>query len=586
MGKKKVLRTVEDVAAERKKVVVDVDDLPYTATGILQSLPLARDIKIESFSVAVMGTQLVADTTLELNWGNRYGLLGSNGCGKSIMLKCLGHRMVPIPEHFDIFILDREVDASDMTALQAVLEEVENETARLEAEAERLAESVEGANSDRLADIYEQLDDLEPDTAPARAAKILHGLGFTRDTMLQKCRDFSGGWRMRVALAKALFVKPAILLLDEPTNHLDLEACVWLEEYLKTYNRILIMISHSQDFLNGVCTNIIHLQGGKLKYYSGNYDQYVTTRAEKEENQQKQHEWEQDQIRHIKDYIGRFGSGSAKLAAQAKSKEKVLKKIEERGLTEKVSAESVVRIEFDACGTLPPPVLTVNDVSFGYSSDKILYKNLDFGIDLDSRVCFVGYNGVGKSTLLKLMVGELTPTLGQVKAHHHLKVGYYNQHLQEKLDEDLSPLEYMIKEFDEDPQTMRRALGRFGVSGKAQTAPMRILSDGMKSRVVLSWIAYKSPHMLFLDEPTNHLDMETIDSLAEGIAEFEGGLVLISHDFRLLNRVAEDIYICDKQTITRWEGDIASYKEHLIEKMHKEEEEMDDEDWSALAKER
>jgi ATP-binding cassette subfamily F protein 2 len=289
---------------------------------------------------------LVADTTLELNWGNRYGLVGANGCGKSTMLKCLGHRMVPIPESFDIYILDREAEASDKTALEVVLEELDSETQRLEAEAERLAETDEGANSDRLADIYEQLDELEPDTAPARAAKILHGLGFTREMMFKKCADFSGGWRMRVALAKALFIKPSILLLDEPTNHLDLEACVWLEEYLKTYNRILLLISHSQDFLNGVCTNIIHLQGGKLKYYGGNYDQYVITRAEKEENQAKQYEWEQEQIRHIKEYIGRFGSGSAKLAAQAKSKEKVLKKIEERGLTEAVTEDKTVRIRF------------------------------------------------------------------------------------------------------------------------------------------------------------------------------------------------------------------------------------------------
>jgi ATP-binding cassette subfamily F protein 2 len=179
------------------------------------------------------------------------------------------------------------------------------------------------------------------------------------------------------------------------------------------------------------------------------------------------------------------------------------------------------------------------------------------------------------STLLKMMVGQLIPTSGQVKAHHHLKIGYYNQHLQELLDENISPLEYMIKEFDEEPQTMRRALGRFGVTGKAQTMPIKLLSDGMKSRVVLSWIAYKAPHMLFLDEPTNHLDMETIDALAEGILNFEGGVVLISHDFRLLDQVAQDIYVCENLTINKWPGSIAEYKEHLTAKMHKEEEDID-----------
>lgn len=550
-------------------------DVPFSATGNLESLPLSRDVKIDKLTVSILGTQLIAETTLELNWGNRYGLVGANGSGKSILLKCLGMRMVPIPEHFDVFILDREADATDKTALEAVVEELEKETLRLEAEAERLAEDEEGATSDRLTDIYEQLDSLDPDTAQARAAKILHGLGFTREMQQKPCKDFSGGWRMRIALAKALFVQPSILLLDEPTNHLDLEACVWLEEYLKNYKRILVMISHSQDFLNGVCTNMIHLHNGRLNYYGGNYDAYVQTRREKEENQMKQYYWEQDQIAHIKEYIGRFGSGNAKMASQAKSKEKVLMKIEERGLTEKVVDEKAVRIVFDSCGTLPPPVLTINDVSFGYSPDKLLYKNLDLGYDLDSRIALVGPNGVGKSTLLKLMTGRLTPVTGQVKAHHHLRIGYYHQHLEEEIDADLSPLEYMMKEFDQEAQVMRRALGRFGVSGKQQTTPMKILSDGVKSRVVFAWLAYKAPHMLLFDEPTNHLDMETIDSLADAINEFDGGLILVSHDFRLINQVAKEIWVCENQSVKRWKGTIQEYKEHLVQKLRAEEDEYD-----------
>eukprot|EP01122_Echinamoeba_exundans_P011879 TRINITY_DN485_c0_g1_i1.p1 TRINITY_DN485_c0_g1~~TRINITY_DN485_c0_g1_i1.p1 ORF type:complete len:583 (-),score=174.51 TRINITY_DN485_c0_g1_i1:146-1894(-) len=573
--------------AAAKKVDVDAEqqaetlrkylNVPFSATGNLASLPLSRDVKIDKLSVSVQGTQLIAETTLELNWGNRYGLVGANGSGKSILLKCLGMRMVPIPDHFDIFILDREVDATDKSALEAVVEELEVETQRLEAEAEKLAEDEEGATSDRLTDIYEQLDSLDPDTATARAAKILHGLGFTREMQQKACKDFSGGWRMRIALAKALFVQPSILLLDEPTNHLDLEACVWLEEYLKNYTRILIMISHSQDFLNGVCTNMIHLQNGRLNYYGGNYDAYVQTRREKEENQMKQYYWEQDQIAHIKDYIGRFGSGNAKMASQAKSKEKVLMKIEERGLTEKVVEDKPVKIRFDSCGTLPPPVLTVNDVTFGYggSDGRILYRNLELGFDLDSRVALVGPNGVGKSTLLKLLTGRLTPISGQVKAHHHLKIGYYHQHLEEEIDQNLSPLEYMIKEFDAEPQLMRRALGRFGVTGKQQTTPMKILSDGVKSRVVFSWLAYKAPHMLMFDEPTNHLDMETIDALAEGINEFDGGLILVSHDFRLINQVAKEIMVCENQSVKRWKGTIQEYKEHLAQKLRDEEAEYD-----------
>lgn len=569
----KASKAAEDNESQEAETLRKYLDVPFTATGNLASLPLSRDVKIDKLSVSVQGTQLIAETTLELNWGNRYGLVGANGSGKSILLKCLGMRMVPVPEHFDIFILDREVDATDKSALEAVVEELEVETQRLEAEAERLAESEEGANSDRLIDIYEQLDSLDPDTAQARAAKILHGLGFSREMQQKQCKDFSGGWRMRIALAKALFVQPSILLLDEPTNHLDLEACVWLEEYLKNYTRILVMISHSQDFLNGVCTNMIHLHNGRLNYYGGNYDAYVQTRREKEENQMKQYYWEQDQIQHIKDYIGRFGSGNAKMASQAKSKEKVLMKIEERGLTEAVVAEKPPRINFESCGTLPPPVLTLNDVSFGYSgtAGRMLYKSLELGFDLDSRCALVGPNGVGKSTLLKLMTGRLTPTSGQVKAHHHLKIGYYHQHLEEEIDANLSPLEYMIKEFEEEPQMMRRALGRFGVTGKQQTTPMKILSDGVKSRVVFSWLANKAPHILMFDEPTNHLDMETIDALADGINEFDGGLILVSHDFRLINQVAKEIYVCENQSVKRWKGSIQDYKEHLIQKLRDEE---------------
>jgi len=376
---------------------------------------------------------------------------------------------------------------------------------------------------------------------------------------------------MRVALAKALFMRPMLLLLDEPTNHLDLEACVWLEEYLKTYTRILFLVSHSQDFLNGVCTNIVHLQSKKLSYYNGNFDTFCKARSEKEENQMKQYNWEQDQISHMKNYIARFGHGSAKLARQAQSKEKVLAKMESKGLTEKVAHDTVLVMSFYDPGTLPPPVVQFNHVHFGYSADPKaeLYSDLDFGIDLDSRVALVGPNGVGKSTLLKLMVGQLNPTQGMVRRHQHLKFGWYHQHLTDQLDLTLTPLEYMMKEFpgEMEAEKMRSVIGRFGITGKSQTVPMSQLSDGQKSRVVFSWLAYSEPHLLLLDEPTNHLDIETIDALAAAINDFPGGVVLVSHDFRLINQVAEEIWVCEKKRIQRWTGDILSYKESLREKM-------------------
>merc|ERR1712241_500120 len=399
------------------------------------------------------------------------------------------------------------------------------------------------------------------------------GLGFTQAMMHKQRKDFSGGWRMRVALARALFLKPHLLLMDEPTNHLDLEACVWLEEELKAYKQILVIISHSQDFMNGVCTNIIHLENKVLKSYGGNYDAFVKTRLELLENQAKQYQWEQDQIAHMKNYIARFGHGSAKLARQAQSKEKTLAKMVAGGLTEKVKEDRQLSFYFYSCGTIPPPVVMVQDVSFRYNENTPwIYRDLEFGMDLDTRLALVGPNGAGKSTLLKLIAGELHPTEGMVRRNNHLKLGRYHQHLHELLEMDLSPLDYMMKQFPafKERDEMRKVLGRCGITGKAQTTPMKQLSDGQKCRVVFAWLSWQVPHMLLLDEPTNHLDMETIDALADAINGYEGGVVLVSHDFRLIDQVAEQIWICEKQTVTKWEGDILSYKDHLKGKVMKE----------------
>ncbi|CAA2973339.1 ABC transporter F family member 1-like [Olea europaea subsp. europaea] len=462
----------------------------------------------------------------------------------------------------DIFHLTREIEASDMSSLEAVIN-CDEERLRLEKEAEALAGQDDGGG-EQLERIYERLEAIDASTAEKRAAEILYGLGFTKKMQEKKTKDFSGGWRMRIALARALFMNPTILLLDEPTNHLDLEACVWLEETLKKFDRILVVVSHSQDFLNGVCTNIIHMQNKKLKLYTGNYDQYIQTRAELEENQMKQYRWEQEQIASMKEYIARFGHGSAKLARQAQSKEKTLAKMERGGLTEKVVKDKVLVFRFPDVGKLPPPVLQFVEVSFGYTPDNLIYKNLDFGVDLDSRVALVGPNGAGKSTLLKLMTGDLVPLDGMVRRHNHLRIAQFHQHLAEKLDLELSALEFMMREYPGNgEEKMRAAVGKFGLSGKAQVMPMKNLSDGQRSRVIFAWLAWRQPHILLLDEPTNHLDIETIDSLAEALNEWDGGLVLVSHDFRLINQVAHEIWVCENQTVTRWEGDIMDFKKHL-----------------------
>ncbi|KAK4337104.1 hypothetical protein RND71_043854 [Anisodus tanguticus] len=566
--------TEEEKLIKRLERDLDLNAKARAVTGVLGVSPKSRDIKIDNFSIMFHGFEILTDTKLELNCGRRYGLIGLNGCGKSTMLASIGRREVPIQPSVDIYHLTREMPPSEKTALEAVME-VDEERIKLEKLAEELAQNEDDESQEQLMDIYERLDEIDADKAKAKACFILKGLGFDKAMQDKKCKDFSGGWRMRIALARALFVKPHCLILDEPTNHLDLDACVWLEEELKTYKRILLIISHSQDFMNGVCTNIIHFTQKKLEYYSGNYDQFVKTRLELLEHQMKRYNWEQSQISHMKEYIARFGHGSAKLARQAQSKEKTLAKMVAGGLTDKVSNEKTVSFYFPSCGKIPPPVIMVQNISFRYN-DKTpwIYKNLEFGVDLDTRLALVGPNGAGKSTLLKLLTGDLIPQEGIIRTHTHLKIARYHQHLHEMLDLDLSALDYMMKCFPEvkEIEEMRKVIGRYGLTGRQQVSPIRQLSDGQRCRVVFAWLAFQAPHMLFLDEPTNHLDMETIDALAEAINDFEGGMILVSHDFRLINQVAKEIWICEKGKVTKWKGNILDYKEYLKNKIMSENE--------------
>lgn len=542
------------------------------ATGVLTSRPRAPDVKIEGFTLNAWGTELIKDTAIEFTIGRRYGLIGSNGSGKSTFLKCLAHREVPIPEHIDIFFLEEEAEPTEMTGVQLVIKKAEDEVKRLEAEAERITEE-EGADHPLVLDIYSRLDDMDPSTFETRACKLLVGLGFDQAMLAKKTKDMSGGWRMRVALARALFVKPTLLLLDEPTNHLDLEACVWLEQYLATYDRCLVVVSHSQDFLNGVCTNIMHLTPKKqLVNYTGNYDQFIKTKAENEVNQMKRYKKEQEDIKHLKAFISSCGTYS-NLVKQAKSKQKILDKMEAAGLTEPVIPPPQFKFTFTPCALLPPPVMSFSGVSFSYSGkpEDYLYTNVSLGVDLESRVVLVGPNGAGKSTLLKLMVGELKACEGSVRQHLDLQIGRYHQHSADQLNMDMSPLDFIRSEFPEkktwEEQDWRKQLGRYGVIGENQKAKIGTLSDGIKTRLVFSILSVRNPHLLLLDEPTNHLDMECIDALAEAINSFNGGLVVVSHDFRLLAQVAKQIWVCDNKTISIWKGDIRSYKQSLIKKM-------------------
>jgi len=558
-----------------------VGDTGRSVTGVLSSHPENRDLKMIQFSIIFQGIEILTDTKLELSTGNRYGFVGLNGSGKSTVMNVIGNREIPIPDHMDIFHLSSEMEASDKTPLECVLE-CDEERIRLEEEAAHVQELLALDSGDaglvqRMNDLYERLEELEAATAETSAARILHGLGFNKTMMQKRLKDFSGGWRMRVALARALFIKPHILLLDEPTNHLDLEACVWLEEELKNYKRILLLVSHSQDFLNGVCSNMILLRNKKLLYYGGNYDTYMQTRFELEQNQMKRYKWEQNQIAHMKNYVARFGHGSAKLARQAQSKEKVLNKMVAGGLTDRIVLDKTISFYFKPVSNIPPPVLQVQGVSFQYKEGlPWIYRNLDFGLDLESRVALVGPNGAGKTTLIKLLAGECIPSEGQVRKNSHLKIGRYNQHLVDILDMEMSPLDFLLKMFPEvkERDDMRKMVGRYGITGKHQICPIKQLSDGQRCRVAFAYLAMQAPHMLMLDEPTNHLDIETIDALAEAINHYEGGMVLVSHDFRLISQVADQIWVCENQKVTKWEGDILTYKDSLKQQILNENKKM------------
>lgn len=346
------------------------------------------------------------------------------------------------------------------------------------------------------------METMDPSTFHTRASLILTGLGFNKHTINKKTKDMSGGWRMRVALGKALFVKPTLLLLDDPTAHLDLEACVWLEEYLKKWENTLILVSHSMDFLNGVCSNMIDMRGKQLLYYGGNYDSYMKTRSEQEINQMKAYEKQQEEIKHIKKFIASAGT-YANLVRQAKSRQKILDKMESDGFIQPVNPDRVFTFRFADVEKLPPPVLSLDDVTFSYSGSPKdnLYEDLDFGVDMDSRTALVGPNGVGKSTLLRIFTGTLSPTKGTVSRHTHLKLGMYSQHSAEQLELGKSALDFVRDKYpkiSQDYQYWRQQLGRYGLTGEGQTALMGTLSEGQKSRIVFALLAIESPNMLLL----------------------------------------------------------------------------------------
>lgn len=530
------------------------------------------DIRIENFDVSFGERCLLQGAELSLASGRRYGLIGRNGLGKTTLLKMLASRSLRVPLHISILHVEQEVAGDDTVALQSVLE---SDTVREELlKEERTLNAhiangtADGLESVRLSEIYAKLEEIEADKAPARASVILAGLGFSAVMQQQTTKEFSGGWRMRLALARALFARPDLLLLDEPTNMLDVRAILWLENYLQTWQSTILVVSHDRNFLNAVVTDIIHLHSQRLESYRGDYENFIKTKEDRLKNQQREYEAQLQYREHIQVFIDRFRY-NANRAAQVQSKLKLLEKLPELKPLVKES-EAVLRFP-DNFEKLSPPILQLDEVEFGYNPDQRIFNGLSVSADLESRICIVGENGAGKSTVLKLLMGELTPVNGTRYAHRNLKIGYFSQHHVDQLDLNVCSIELLLKRFPgHTEEEYRHQLGGYGITGELATRPVASLSGGQKSRVAFAQMTMPCPNFYILDEPTNHLDMETIEALGKALNKFRGGVVLVSHDERLIRMVCKELWVCEAGRVHRVDGGFDEYKDILQEQFRRE----------------
>ena len=493
------------------------------------------------------GTQeLISDGTLKLVNGTKYGLVGRNCAWKSTLLRAISEGTIPVPSHLHVIHVEQEASPDARSALQTVLDTDKERTYLLSLEQKMLDEELDTVDGIDLNEVYERLDEISSDDAEARAGGILGGLGFDAAEQQKATQDFSGGWRMRIALAAALFMKPDLLLLDEPTNHLDVHALTWLEEFLRRWEKTVVIVSHDRGFLNECTTATAFLNKKKLRYYGGSYDTFLKVRADNRANEESTAKTQASRASHLKKFIQRFGQGHAKMVKQAQCRMKMLARLQEERV-EVDTDDPYLRINFPSASPLPPPLVSVMGVSFGYEGYDTLYENLDFGLDMDSRVAIVGPNGAGKSTFLKLVEGDILPTKGWINRNTRLRLARFSQHHLETMDAENDSVNHMKRLDDEMPLEEARAyLGRFGLSGELATKPIKLLSGGQKSRLAFAELAWKQPHILLLDEPTNHLDLETIESLAMALNNFECGVVLVSHDERLISLVVDEIWCVTK----------------------------------------
>jgi ATP-binding cassette subfamily F protein 3 len=421
-------------------------------------------------------------------------------------------------------------------------------------DAARLDKEREGLDT-TLSDIHGKLSEMESDKAEPRAATILAGLGFSPERQQYPTKTFSGGWRMRLALARALFCEPDLLLLDEPSNMLDVPSITFLSTYLQTYPSTVLVVSHDRAFLNEVATDIIHQHSERLDYYKGSdFDSFYATKEERRKTAKREYENQMVQRAHLQAFIDKFRYNAAK-SSEAQSR---IKKLERMPVLEAPEAEYTVHFKFPDVEKLSPPIIQMTNVAFGYTPDKPLLKHVDLDVQLDSRIGIVGPNGAGKTTVLKLLIGQLQPTSGLISQNPRLRIGFFAQHHVDALDMSTSAVGFMQKNYPgKTDEEYRRHLGMTGLQ------KLELLSGGQKSRVAFACLSLTNPHILVLDEPSNHLDIEAMDALSGALNAFQGGVLMVSHDVTMLQNVCSSLWVCDRGIVEKFPGDVKAYKKRI-----------------------
>ena len=501
---------------------------------------------------------LLKDANARIDTGQRVGVVGRNGTGKSSLFALLRGELladqgdVSIPTRWVVAHVAQEMPETEESALDYVLAG-DAELTELNAQ---LAAAEASDNGEAIGTIYGELTRIDAYTAPSRAAQLLNGLGFAQSQQGNAVKSFSGGWRMRLNLARALMCRSDLLLLDEPTNHLDLDTVLWLENYLKTHPATLLIISHDRDFLDALCTHTIEVAQQTLTTYKGNYSTYERTRAERLMQQTSLYEQQQRQAAHLQKYIDRFRAQATK-ARQAQSRIKALDKLE---LIAPAHTDSPFSFEFHSLPDLPNPQMQADKLDLGYGAQPLL-KHIEFTIQSQDRIGLLGMNGAGKSTLIKALAGELTPLSGEIIHAPNLRIGYFSQQHLDTLREHESPLWHMQRLAPtENWQKLRNYLGGFNIGGDMVTDPITNFSGGEKARLALALLIWQKPHLLLLDEPTNHLDLDMRHALVVALQQFDGALIVVSHDRSLLGSCVDDFWLVADQKVSVFDGDLDDYR--------------------------